>query len=234
MSLSGPPRGGAVVRTTTVLTALLVALGVCILADGTGVAQAQGTVYLTFDDGPVRPGTEGNNTRLDGSTPAVLTVLRERRVKATFFVVGEQARKHSDLVYREYAQGHSVQNHSDTHPHLTRLTNEEIRRELRRANRAIVGAGAPRPHTFRPPYGSTNDRVKRVGASLGLSQILWTPPDSNDWEDPPPREICARVMDMAAPGAVILLHDGSGANTDEALPCIIGNLRAKGYRFGTL
>jgi peptidoglycan/xylan/chitin deacetylase (PgdA/CDA1 family) len=225
-----------------VLTALLVALGGCSLADGTEVAQVaqtQGTVYLTFDDGPVRAGNtpvvmQGKDAPLDGNTPAVLDVLRNYRVNATFFVVGEQARKHPNLVYREYAQGHSVQNHSDTHPNLTRLTNEEIRRELRRANRAIVGAGAPRPHTFRPPHVKTDDRVKRVGASLGLAQLRWTEPASGDWEDPPPREICARVMDMAAPGAVILLHDGSGANTDEALPCIIENLRAKGYRFGTL
>jgi peptidoglycan/xylan/chitin deacetylase (PgdA/CDA1 family) len=227
-----------VVRTTMVLAAVLVALGVCVLTNGTGVAQAQGTVYLTFDDGPVRPGTplviQGNNTPLDGSTPAVLAALKEHRVKATFFVVGEQARKHPKLVQLEHAQGHSVQNHSDTHPNLTRLTNEEIRRELQRANRSIVGAGAPKPHAFRPPYGITDDRVKRVGASIGLSQIRWTEPASADWEDPPPQEICERVMDMAAPGAVILLHDGSGANTDEALPCIIEELKAKGYGFGTL
>jgi len=230
--------GGAVVRTTTVLAAVLVAFGMCLLADRPAVSQAKATVYLTFDDGPVRPGTpivirESGNQPLDGDTPAVLDALRKHRVKATFFVVGEQARRYPRLVRREHLQGHSVQNHTDTHPRrLTQLTDEEISGELERANRAVVRAGAPKPRLFRPPRGDTSPRVERVGASIGLSQMLWNVGAGDS--RPPAAVICKRVVDRVAPGAVILLHDGTGANTDEALPCIIKNLRAKGYRFGTL
>ena len=202
-----------------------------------GKADA-GIVKLTFDDGPVRPNTPvvilGTNTPLDGDTPAVLDVLRKYRVKATFFVVGEQVLQYPGLVRREYSEGHSVQNHSFTHAHLTKLTNAEIARELRATNQAITDAGVPRPHLFRPPYGKTDDRVRRVGASLGLRQIRWTDKASEDWEDPPPSVICKRVVSRVKPGSVVLLHDGSGANTDDALPCIIEELRARGYGFGKL
>ena len=210
-------------------------------ANGGGAEEGKADfaiVRLTFDDGPVRPNTpvwiQGTNTPLDGNTPAVLDVLRKYRVKATFFVVGEQARKYPGLVRTEYSEGHSVQNHSFTHPNLTKLTNAEIAQELRATNQAITEAGVPRPHLFRPPYGKTDDRVSRVGASLGLRQIRWTDKASEDWEDPPPSVICKRVVSRVRPGSVVLLHDGSGANTDDALPCIIKELRARGYGFGKL
>jgi peptidoglycan/xylan/chitin deacetylase (PgdA/CDA1 family) len=200
--------------------------------------QAAGVVKLTFDDGPVSG--DGpviflrKDTPLDGNTPAILDVLRKYGVKGTFFVVGEQVRKYPDLVRREYREGHSVQNHSYTHPNLTKLSKARVARELRATNQAITEAGVPRPHRFRPPYGMTNDRVRSVGASLGLRQIRWTDVASEDWEDPPASVICKRVMSKVGPGSVVLLHDGSGAHTAKALPCIIKDLKAKGYRFGKL
>jgi len=195
-------------------------------------------VKLTFDDGPVAANTPvvflRKDTPLDGNTPAVLDTLRKYRVKATFFVVGEQARKYPGLVHREHSEGHTVQNHSYTHPVLNKLSNSEIARELRATNQAITEAGVPRPHLFRPPYGSSSRRVKSVGASLGLTQILWTGPASRDWEDPPAAVVCKRAVSSVRPGSIVLLHDGSGANTANALPCIIKELRTKGYRFDKL
>ena len=179
-------------------------------------------VKLTFDDGPVR-----------GNTSRILNVLANYRVKATFFVVGKQARWYPRLVKREYREGHSVQNHTYTHPHLTTLSNTGIRRELRATNRAIKAAGVPRPYRFRPPYGATNARVKIVGASLGLIQTLWNV-DPRDWADPSPSVICRRVASNVTPGSIVLLHDSFTANTDEALPCIIKRLKSKGYSFGKL
>src|SRR5215210_5867850 len=166
--------------------------------------QAKGIIKLTFDDGPVAANTPviflRKDTPLDGNTPAVLDVLRKYRVKATFFAVGEQVRKYPDLAHREYSEGHSVQNHSYTHPVLNKLSNAQIARELRATDRAITNAGIPRPHLFRPPYGSSNRRVKSAAASLGLTQILWTGPASRDWEDPPPTVICKRVVSSVRPG----------------------------------
>jgi len=209
-----------------------------------GASQAQKSaagrfaVYLTFDDGPVRGDRpvvmQGRNAPLDGNTPEVLDVLHKYRVKATFFVVGEQVQKYPGLVRREYSEGHSVQNHTYTHSNLTKRSNAEIARELHATNQAITEAGVPKPSRFRPPYGLTDDRVSSVGASLGLRQIRWTNPASRDWEDPPAPVICKRVVSSVQPGSVVLLHDGTGANTDDALPCIIKELRANGYEFAKL
>ena len=197
-----------------------------------GLAQAQqlgstsqpaaGIVRLTFDDGPVR-----------ANTPRILNVLSNYRVKATFFVIGQRARRHPRLVKREYREGHSVQNHTYTHPDLTTLGPVETRRELRATNRAIRAAGVPRPYRFRPPYGHTNARVRSVGASLGLIQTLWSV-DPHDWANPPASVICRRVASNVRPGSIVLLHDGTGTNTVQALPCIIKRLRAQGYGFGKL
>jgi peptidoglycan-N-acetylglucosamine deacetylase len=215
----------------TLSLALVLGVMAVVLLQG-GQAQAQqlgstsqpaaGIVRLTFDDGPVR-----------ANTPRVLDVLSDYRVKATFFVIGERARRYPRLVRREYREGHSVQNHTYTHPDLTTLGPVGIRRELRATNRAITAAGVPRPYRFRPPYGITNARVRSVGASLGLIQTLWSV-DPRDWADPPASVICRRVVSNVRPGSIVLLHDGSGANTEEALPCIIKKLRAQGYGFGKL
>lgn len=218
-------RGGApLALTATLVLALVLAFVAVVLLQG-GTAQAQTSsrvVRLTFDDGPVR-----------GNTARVLDVLRNRRVKATFFVVGRQVRANPGLVRREYREGHSVQNHSYTHADLTTLSNTGIRRELGRTNRAIVDAGVPRPYRFRPPYGATNARVRNVGASLGLTQTLWTV-DPRDWSDPPASVVCSRVVSNVQPGSIVLLHDGTGAHTAKALPCIITKLRARGYSFRKL
>jgi peptidoglycan-N-acetylglucosamine deacetylase len=211
--------------TTVGLAFLLAFMTVVLLHGGPARAQTQATagiVRLTFDDGPVR-----------ANTPRVLDVLSKYKVKATFFVIGQRARRYPRLLKREHREGHSVQNHAYTHPKLTTLGNAEIRRELRATNRAIKAAGVPRPYRFRPPQGHTNARVRSVGASLGLIQTLWSV-DPHDWASPPASEICNRVVANARAGSIVLLHDGSGSNTVEALPCIIKRLRAQGYGFGKL
>jgi len=215
---------------TLSLALVIGVMAVVLLQGGPAQAQQLGStsqraariVRLTFDDGPVR-----------ANTPRVLKVLSHYRVKATFFVIGQRARRHPGLVKREYREGHSVQNHTYTHPDLTTLGNAGIRRELRATNRAIKAAGVPRPYRFRPPYGITNVRIRSVGASLGLIQTLWSV-DPRDWADPPASVICRRVVSNVSPGSIVLLHDGTGTNTVEALPCIIKRLRARGYGFGKL
>jgi peptidoglycan-N-acetylglucosamine deacetylase len=215
---------------TISLALVLGVMAVVLLQGGPAQAQQLGStsqraariVRLTFDDGPVRP-----------NTPRVLNVLSNYRVKATFFVIGQRARRHPRLLKREYREGHSVQNHTYTHPDLTTLGNARIRRELRATNQAITAAGAPRPYRFRPPKGVTNVKVRSVGASLGLIQTLWSV-DPHDWANPPASVICRRVVSNVRPGSIVLLHDGKGTNTEEALPCIIKRLRAQGYGFGKL
>ena len=124
-------------------------------------------VRLTFDDGPVR-----------ANTPRVLNVQSNYRVKATFFVVGRQARRYPRLVKREYREGHSVQNHTYTHPYLTTLGPGEIRRELRATNRAIKAASVPRPYRFRPPYGATNSGAYPVWGGTSSVRSSWLSSES--------------------------------------------------------
>jgi peptidoglycan-N-acetylglucosamine deacetylase len=216
---------------TVSLALILGVIAVVLLQRGQAQAQQLGStsrpaariVRLTFDDGPVR-----------ANTPRVLNVLSNYRVKATFFVIGRQARLYPRLVKREYREGHSVQNHTYTHPDLTTLAPVGIRRELGATNRAIKAAGVPRPYRFRPPHGVTNAKVRSVGASLGLIQTLWSV-DPRDWAGTSASVICRRVVTNVSPGSIVLLHDGSvGTNTAEALPCIIKRLRAQGYEFGKL
>ena len=227
------PRHGSSPLALLATVGLALALGVMavvLLQGGPARAQQLGStsqaaasiVRLTFDDGPVR-----------ANTPRILNVLSNYRVKATFFVIGQRVRRHPRLVKREYREGHSVQNHTYTHPYLTTLGPVETRRELRATNRAIRAAGVPRPYRFRPPHGATNARVRSVGASLGLIQTLWSV-DPHDWANPPASVICRRVASNVRPGSIVLLHDGTGTNTVEALPCIIKRLRAQGYGFGKL
>jgi peptidoglycan-N-acetylglucosamine deacetylase len=198
---------------------------VVLLHGGPARAQTQttvGIVRLTFDDGPVH-----------GSTTRILDILGDYGVPSTFFVVREQARWYPNLVWRAYSEGHSVQNHTYTHSNLTYLSNDEIERALRATNRAIRAAGVPRPYLLRPPYAATDARVSSVGAYLGLTQTLWTV-DPRDWEGPPAWAICDRVVSSVGPGSIVLLDDSAGANTANALPCIITELHERGCGFGTL
>lgn len=135
---------------------------------------------------------------------------------------------------REYQEGHLVQNHTYTHPDLTKLGDAAVLKELQDTNAAITATGAPQPNLFRPPGGATNTRVKSLGASIGLTQALWNV-TTNDWENPPPEEVCNRAVNNADDGGIMLLHDGGeAANSDEALECIITRLRAQGYAFGLI
>ena len=181
-----------------------------------------GKVALTFDDGP-----DPTNTR------AILDILKSKDVKATFFLRGDRTKQYPDLVRMEYAEGHRAENHTYTHPYLTRLSDSQVRQQLTDTDAAIVAAGAPKPVLFRPPYGDTNATVQSIGASLGLTQVLWTY-DSGDWQNPSASTICDRVVNNAKPDSIVLLHDGWTTNTDDALPCIIDGLRTKGYTFGLL
>ena len=165
------------------------------------------------------------------NTPSILNILKSKGVKATFFVVGQRVNQYPELVSREYAEGHRVENHSYTHPDLTKLSNSQVNQELADTNAAVVAAGVPKPDLFRPPYGYTNATVKSIGASLGLTETLWTY-DPKDWENPPASTICDRVVNNVKPNGIVALHDKGTANTDDALPCIIDGLRARGYTFG--
>ena len=190
------------------------------------------TVALTFDDGPGR------------STPAVLDILRQAQVPATFFVVGKEVAAEPEMLRRVLAEGHALGNHTWSHkmPRATSGWNPRtLASEIERTRRAVVDAAGLKPCLFRPPGGIVKGAGK-VSRNAGLSVILWSI-DTRDWADPPTgdRNFATVIRKRAAAGLteehpVILLHDGGGdrAATVAALPGIIEDYRAHGYRFVTL
>ncbi|WP_131742694.1 polysaccharide deacetylase family protein [Actinomadura roseirufa] len=177
-----------------------------------------GRVALTFDDGP------------DVYTPQILTVLRAYKARATFYMMGKKVAARPDLVRAVIADGHAVENHSWDHPHMADLEPAAIRRQLADTSAAIAAAGAPRPTLFRPPFGNTGPAVNAEARALGMRVVRWSV-DTNDWRGRAPADITATVLGKAAPGAVVLMHDGvaASASTIRALPGIIDGLRARGF-----
>ena len=181
-------------------------------------------IALTFDDGP--------NPIY---TPQVLAILQTSRVKATFFDVGYLVKDFPNIVRQEFLQGHSIGNHSWSHPELTRLPAAGIASQLAGASDAIQAASGTRPSVFRPPYGSFNRVVLAQAFHQHLTAVLWNN-DARDWMTPGVNTIVQRVLNAARNGTIILLHDGGGYRyqTVEALPIIITVLHQRGFKFVTI
>ncbi|GMA57794.1 peptidoglycan/xylan/chitin deacetylase (PgdA/CDA1 family) [Alicyclobacillus sacchari] len=182
-----------------------------------------GHLIITFDDGP------------DGEyTPQILETLRHYGVPAVFFCIGEQVARYPGVLRAIDAAGHTIGNHTMTHPHLTELSDGEIRKQLTDAANQIEAAIGKRPHLFRPPYGDMDDRVKRIARELGYEPVLWDI-DSVDWSGIPGPTVAANVLAHLKPGAIILQHAGGHAQgTPAALPYIIEVAVAMGYDWAPL
>ena len=222
----------AATSTPAPATMLPLALGAALLVALLSAASVEatdhcpsGTVALTFDDGP------GEHT------PAVLDTLAAKEVTATFFVLGRAVDLRPSLVRRADDEGHRIANHSYTHRDLEELSEEEIREEILRTDRAIRDAGADPLPLLRPPYGhwdGPGGKVATAAASVGYAIITWTYSPTDYLADAD--TIRDRVLGNLHPDAVILLHDGS-SNAPEliaALPAIIDGAREQGYCFGVL
>jgi peptidoglycan/xylan/chitin deacetylase (PgdA/CDA1 family) len=182
--------------------------------NGGGNANCSGYVGITFDDGP-------NNN----STALVNLLKQHNLTPVTWFVQGNNTASNSNLIAQLLSVG-QVQNHSYTHPQMGSMSYQQIYDELNRTNQAIQNAGAPKPTLFRPPYGTTNSTIQQAAQALGLSVITWNV-DSQDWNGASAAAI-ANAANQLQNGQVILMHDGSYANTNAAIAQIAANLRAKG------
>jgi peptidoglycan/xylan/chitin deacetylase (PgdA/CDA1 family) len=188
-------------------------------ADGRGYA-------LTFDDGPHALGT-----------PAVLEILARERVRATFFLVGEQVLRNPALAREIADAGHAIALHCHRHRNLLRLSPRQVREDIARAHDAIVTHTGRTPKLYRPPYGVLNGAALRLARARGWRTLLWSH-WGRDWEaHATPASIAARVTDGARDGAVLLLHDAddysapdSWRRTAAALPRVLDTLAERGLQ----
>lgn len=207
-----------------VVPALAQALGVPRRRDqGSGVA-------LTFDDGPHPEGT-----------PAVLDLLAAGGAKATFFLVGEQARAYPELAERIAAEGHEIAVHGDRHRVMLRLAPAMIAADLDRAQETIGELTGQRPRFHRPPLGIYSYPGLKIARRQGLEPLLWSR-WGRDWSA---KSSAASITEMVTadltPGDVLLLHDadwysdhGCWRNTVAALPSILQRVSAAGLEFQTV
>ena len=180
------------------------------------------TVAMTFDDGP--------HPKL---TPRLLDLLKERGIKATFFVIGKCVAEYPDIAKRIVDEGHEIANHTWNHPQLPKLSPTAFAAEITQTNEAIKQATGILPVTMRPPYGAINAGItKRLNEEYGLSVILWSV-DPQDWKIRKADHVSSHIIKNAAPGSIILAHD-IHASTIDAMPAALDALQAKGYKFVTV
>lgn len=184
----------------------------------------QGTVALTFDDGP--------NPIY---TPQILAILKKYNIKATFFVVGMNVQKYPDIVKLAAAEGHLIENHSLTHPMLTQLNDTELLKEIVTPQNIIYNLTGKKPLCLRYPFSASNQHIRNVILIHGIVPI----PigfNSYDYTHPGVDKIVSRIVKNARSGTVILLHDGfdQREQTVAALPQIIEGIKKKGLGFSQI
>jgi peptidoglycan-N-acetylglucosamine deacetylase len=179
-------------------------------------------IALTFDDGP--------NATL---TPKLLDLLAARHLKATFFVIGQNAADHPEILKRAVREGHEIANHSWSHPNLGKMSDDAVRRELQKTDDTITAAIGKRPTLLRPPYGSITARQKKwIHDEFGYRIILWDV-DPLDWKRPGPSVVTARILKETKAGSIVLSHD-IHPPTIEAMPATFDQLMKKGFKSVTV
>jgi spore germination protein YaaH/peptidoglycan/xylan/chitin deacetylase (PgdA/CDA1 family)/GT2 family glycosyltransferase len=205
------------------------------LAEDAGSLASAGDrrIALTFDDGP------------DGTwTPQILEILREKRAPAAFFIVGESAERHPELLRRIVDEGHELGNHTYTHPNIAEVGDARLTLEVNAVQRLLESRLGLRSLLFRPPYAEdvepeTPDQVRPLLTTSALGYYtVGLQIDPNDWARPGAKAIVDAVLEQAQAGLghVVLLHDSGGDRSDtvEALPELIDRLRAAGFRIVSL
>lgn len=186
--------------------------------------NGQKLVALTFDDGPDPL-----------YTPAVLEILKRYQLQATFFVVGENAQAYPELLLRIIAAGHKVENHTYTHPDLSRSSHLATGEEIEKTDRVIYEITGTKAQFFRPPKKLFRRETIAIAESKGYKTVLWSICVENN-QAMTPLKMAQRVIKAAKPGMIILAHDGrlNRSKTVAALPLIIKEYQKQGYRFVTL
>lgn len=181
-------------------------------------------VYLTFDAGYE-----------NGNVEKVLDAMAEAGATGAFFVLGNLAQHNPDLLRRMAATGNLVCNHSFSHRDMTSWSTADIAAELTRLEDACREAGVEPARFFRPPEGRFSESLLRAVMEQDYRTVFWSFAYA-DWDNdhqPSPEAAKAKILDNLHNGAVILLHPTSATNA-AILPSVLADMKAQGYRFGTL
>ena len=182
------------------------------------VERGDNKIALTFDC------AWGNS-----NTDELLKILSDANAKATFFVTGEFCDNYPEDVKKFYDAGHSVQNHSDAHPHVEGMNINSLIEDTRECSRKIKMITGEEPTLYRAPYGEYDDTVMTTIEGMGLKVIQWSV-DSIDWEDPDPYTIYDRTTTKTKSGSILLFHNDLD-NTTQALPEVLTELLQQGFEF---
>ncbi|ORX98414.1 glycoside hydrolase/deacetylase [Basidiobolus meristosporus CBS 931.73] len=196
-----------------------------------------GTFAMTFDDG---------NGLIGPSpfTPQLLDILKERSIRATFFVLGTHVRNPALAPHlkRAFDEGHQIALHTDTHPHLNTLTPEKIRSELNQNGDSVKEIIGSVPNYMRPPYGECNQNTREVIQEMGFLIVNWNV-DSNDWQyhgnsanhDLLLENMAVKInpSDSLTQSFISLQHDTEDFSVAR-VPQIIDLIISKGFHFETV
>ncbi len=165
-------------------------------------------------------------------TDKLLSIMEEKGVVCTFFMVEFWTEKFPDYVKKIDEKCHEIGTHSATHPYMSKLSKESVIKELTTSKKAIEDITGKEVKTFRPPYGDYNDNLITTAKELGLYTIQWDV-DSLDWKNLSATEIKNRVLKKVKNGSIVLFHN-NGLHTAESLPLILDELKKQGYIFTTI
>lgn len=179
-------------------------------------------IALTFDDGPD-----------PHATAEILDILKEYGIKATFFVIGEEAERYPELIAREAAEGHEIGSHTYTHLYMKGKGAAQIREEWEKTQKVIESNTDSRVCLLRPPGGIYSREIMRLAEKMNYTLVLWTI-DTRDWSGCSSEKITAEVLENAECGDIILMHDAGGKHTPEALRQLIPVMLERGFRFVTV
>lgn len=179
-------------------------------------------IAMTFDDGPHAT-----------NTPRLLDMLKQRDIKATFFVVGQCAAEYPAIMKRIVAEGHEVANHSWSHPQLSKMAEGSVTEQIQKTHDAIVNATGITPKLMRPPYGAfTANQRGWANAKWGYKCILWDV-DPLDWKVRNAEHVKSEILRHTVAGSIILSHDIHKSTVD-AMPDTLDGLTGRGFKFLTV
>lgn len=198
---------------------LFVGMGLSVLAEA-----PPKRIALTFDDGPHAV-----------YTAEILSILKEYGIKATFFVVGQNAEEFPSLVKQAAEEGHEIGNHTYSHPKLKEQNAESFSYKLEKTKAVLESITGVSPILFRPPEGFREGVIKTVAKEQGYQMVLWSV-DTEDWRGLSADRIENAIMKDVKDGSIILCHDyvAGQSHTPEALRRVIPRLLEEGYEFVTV